>query len=325
MMRRRILLWMGLCLLFMSLFIWREGQAQEANQVRPGEPVYTLSGSLDVTPDDLEASVYQAENCINPESYVVTSEKKAKKYQKSVKSIKSVPPKATLYSVRKGDTLARIAVKTGISVADLRDINRMKGSALQIGQTLALKKDPNQSNKPFQAAEQAANDLSGAIEEEEEDGGIYEVDVRTTIERPKRGSPALLDHWNTPDEPKLLVKAAMGFLGAPYRLGGTSVTGIDCSAFVKKIYQVFDITLPRTAYEQSHVGLRIGRSDLAEGDLLFFNTRRSLGHVGIYIGNNEFVHASSRKRGVRIDNLSMPYFNKRFVRAVRLKGSDDGL
>ena len=117
----------------------------------------------------------------------------------------------------------------------------------------------------------------------------------------------------------------MGFLGAPYRLGGSSVTGIDCSAFVKKIYQFFNINLPRTAFEQSHVGLRVARGELIEGDLLFFKTRRKLGHVGIYIGNNEFVHASSRKRGVRIDNLNTPYFDRRFVRAVRLKGSDGGL
>ena len=117
----------------------------------------------------------------------------------------------------------------------------------------------------------------------------------------------------------------MGFLGAPYRLGGSSVKGIDCSAFVKKIYQFFNIDLPRTAFEQAHTGLGVARSELVEGDLLFFNTRRKLGHVGIYIGNNEFVHASSRKRGVRVDNLDTPYYNKRFVKAVRLKECDEGL
>jgi cell wall-associated NlpC family hydrolase len=117
----------------------------------------------------------------------------------------------------------------------------------------------------------------------------------------------------------------MGFLGAPYRLGGFSMKGLDCSGLVKKIYQTFNIDLPRTAFAQSHVGLRVARSKLIEGDLLFFNTRRTLGHVGIYIGNDQFVHASSRKRGVRIDNLNTPYYNKRFVRAVRLKGHEDGM
>jgi peptidoglycan endopeptidase LytE len=116
---------------------------------------------------------------------------------------------------------------------------------------------------------------------------------------------------------------ATAFLGAPYRLGGISLKGLDCSAFVKKVYQLFDISLPRTAREQAHVGAGVAREELIEGDLVFFNTKRSFGHVGIYIGNNEFVHASSRNRGVRIDNLNEPYFNKRFVKAVRLKGLDD--
>ena len=174
-------------------------------------------------------------------------------------------------------------------------------------------------------AEAANNGPVTDLVEEEEDGGIVSEEILAEVARRTQESESLLGNWRNPDEPKLLVKVAMGFLGAPYRLGGSSVTGIDCSAFVKKIYQLFNITLPRTAYEQSHVGLRVGRGELLEGDLLFFNTRRKLGHVGIYIGNNEFVHASSRKRGVRIDNLNTPYFDRRFVRAVRLKGSNDGL
>ena len=101
--------------------------------------------------------------------------------------------------------------------------------------------------------------------------------------------------------------------------------GLDCSGLVKKIYQTFDIDLPRTAFAQSHIGLRVARSKLVEGDLLFFNTRRTLGHVAIYIGNNQFVHAASRKKGVRVDDLNTPYYDRRFIRAVRLKGSDDGL
>jgi cell wall-associated NlpC family hydrolase len=118
----------------------------------------------------------------------------------------------------------------------------------------------------------------------------------------------------------------MGFLGAPYRLGGSSVKGLDCSAFVKKIYAFFDINLPRTAREQARVGKRIPRNELEIGDLVFFNTRRAFGHVGVYIGNNEFVHASSgRARSVKVDTLDKPYYNKRFVKAVRLKDLDGDL
>ena len=133
----------------------------------------------------------------------------------------------------------------------------------------------------------------------------------------------VLGEWGSPDERKLFVKVATGFLGAPYRLGGSTVRGIDCSAFVRKIYQLFDISLPRTAYEQSNVGRSVAKNELLEGDLVFFRTKRPVGHVGIYIGNGEFVHASSKDRAVRIDNLDAPYFYNRFVRAVRVKGLKD--
>jgi peptidoglycan DL-endopeptidase LytE len=80
--------------------------------------------------------------------------------------------------------------------------------------------------------------------------------------------------------------------------------------------------LPRNAREQSKVGISISRENLKKGDLVFFHTKRSLGHVGIYIGNNEFVHASSRGKIIRVDNLDSPYYQKRFQRAVRVKGLD---
>jgi len=93
---------------------------------------------------------------------------------------------------------------------------------------------------------------------------------------------------------------------------------------VKNIYEFFNISLPRTAREQSRVGLTVSREDLVPGDLVFFNTRRPFGHVGIYIGNNEFIHASSREKRVTINSLDSAYFNKRFIKAIRVKGIDEG-
>ena len=96
--------------------------------------------------------------------------------------------------------------------------------------------------------------------------------------------------------------------------------GIDCSAFVKRIYAIFNTHLPRTTGEQSQIGKKVEKDELEEGDLVFFKTRRSNnGHVGIYIGNNEFVHASRLNKEVKVDNLDTPYFNKRFLKGVRVK------
>src|SRR5450756_958324 len=120
--------------------------------------------------------------------------------------------------------------------------------------------------------------------------------VSPEAEKAIASNAELVSKWHNPEEKKLFVKVATAFLGAPYRWGGVSLRGLDCSAFVKKIYELFDVTLPRTAHEQAHVGATVAREDMIEGDLVFFNTNRSFGHVGIYIGNNEFVHASSGNR-----------------------------
>lgn len=226
------------------------------------------------------------------------------------------------YKVRKGDTLYGIAQKQGVSVSELKEINRLRSNVLKIGQKLALKKSaPPTATTPVEYPKSTVNPELAAAGAGE---GPESVEAWAEVERQKKDSEALLGIWSSPEEPKLLVKAALGFLGAPYRLGGFSLKGIDCSGLVKKIYATFNIDLPRTAFEQSRLGMRVSRKELVEGDLLFFNTRRSFGHVGIYIGNNKFLHAASRKRGVRVDSLNEPYYNRRFIRAVRLKGSDEG-
>jgi peptidoglycan DL-endopeptidase LytE len=252
----------------------------------------------------------------------------ASKSGKAIKSRSSLVSRGEAYTVKKGDTLAGISRTTGVSVAAIRELNGIRGSALKIGRRLALKKMPEREIASAASREYARNGINPDLEmeeEEEADDPLSPEEAWAEIEKRKQDSAALLGKWNNPDEPKLLVKVAMGFMGAPYRLGGSSVTGIDCSGFVKKIYQFFNIDLPRTAFEQSHVGMRIARSELTEGDLIFFNTRKRVGHVGIYIGNNQFVHAASRKKGVRVDDLNTPYYDRHFIRAVRIKGDSGGL
>jgi cell wall-associated NlpC family hydrolase len=118
-----------------------------------------------------------------------------------------------------------------------------------------------------------------------------------------------------------LVVSALGFLGVPYRRGGSNVeTGFDCSGFVRAMYQqTAGLLLPRRASEQAASTEKIDKTELKPGDLVFFNTmRRAFSHVGIYVGNGKFIHAPKPGGEVRVEDLGASYWAKRFDGARRV-------
>ena len=106
--------------------------------------------------------------------------------------------------------------------------------------------------------------------------------------------------------------------GVKYKFGGNTKSGIDCSAFIQKAYkQSLDIKIPRTTLHQSKIGKTVKKSQLQYGDLVFFKTGRNSRHVGIYLENGEFMHASTSK-GVTISKLNNIYFNKHYWKSKRI-------
>ena len=106
--------------------------------------------------------------------------------------------------------------------------------------------------------------------------------------------------------------------GTPYRYGGLSKRGVDCSGFVYLTYRnKFGINLPRSTEQQSRTGTPISKQQLTAGDLVFFKTGFSKRHVGIYLGNSKFLHAST-SQGVTISNMNNVYWRKKYWKAQRI-------
>lgn len=122
-----------------------------------------------------------------------------------------------------------------------------------------------------------------------------------------------------------LVSDAMSAIGVPYRRGGNSVeTGFDCSGFVRATYErAMGLVLPRRAEEQAAAAHKIEKTELQPGDLVFFNTlRRAYSHVGIYLGDGQFIHAPRSGSRVRVESMEGSYWKKRFNGARRVPGAE---
>ena len=277
-----------------SLFVLLgAGQATAAQQytVKTGDCLQSIARRHNVSTNEIIKANNLSKTVIRPKQVLIIPEKS------TARSEDSAAASVVHYTVKKGDTLSVIAQKAGVPVQQLITLNSINPHKIRIGQKIIIPQSDNLT--PSDAGEKE-------------------------MEKDEYISPQTLEAEKPSDERHLLVKTALGFLGVPYKWGGSTVKGIDCSAFVREIYSLFGVDLPRSAHAQSGAGTSINRDELLEGDLVFFHTRRPLGHVGIYIGNNQFVHASYRSKTIRIDSLDTPYFQKRFQRAVRVKELDNG-
>ncbi len=306
---------MGLIFLYLLAGVWQNGWAEERYTVRSGDTLYGISKSFGVSLEALKNANGLEGSSIRPKQVLAIPSPTEKKADEASRSPSDSPPTGlsaeTLrrtsggmdsYVVRRGDSLSSISAKVGLPMEEIRRVNGLHTSALKIGQVLYLRKGEPRLDEKAEASgdEDEISELSGREGEESV-------------------SSIPLGKWNNPEERSLLVRVVKTFLGVPYKLGGSTLKGIDCSAFVRKIYEAFNIQLPRTTREQFSVGKKVQKHQLEEGDLVFFREGGNRAHVGIYVGENQFVHASSYSREVKIDYLNTPYYSKRFLRGVRVK------
>lgn len=153
-----------------------------------------------------------------------------------------------------------------------------------------------------------------AIKKEEEEikrAAITKVDKATQVEAPKAANSSAAD---------AAINSALNKVGSRYIWGATGNGGYDCSGLVYAVYRnELGVSVPRTSREQSRYGTQVSRSNLQKGDLIFFNTTGGgVSHVGIYMGNGDFVHAASGRGRVMVSNLGENYYSSKFVNATRV-------
>jgi len=298
----------GMIVLLVAVGFSHKGWAEERYTVKSGDSLYGISKSLGVSIEALKKTNGLEGDSLKPKQVLTIPSSREKKADENAEKSSSSSSKKPLamdsYVVQKGDTLARISRTVGHSVDEIKKMNSLPTSALKIGQVLLLPK-----------AERRLDEEAGDLGHGEEIADLSQPEGEK--EEPAAATP--LGKWNNSDERNLFVRVVKTFLGVPYKLGGSTLRGIDCSAFVKKIYEIFNIELPRTTREQFLIGKNVEKESLEEGDLVFFKRRGNSSHVGIYIGANQFVHASSYNRQVKIDYLDAPYYSQRFLKGIRVK------
>lgn len=259
-----------------------KGSRPQLHAVRTGDTLRSIARSYGVSERDLrQRNHLRGKRRLKPGSQLVIRE--------------AIPLTCT---AGKNDTLERIARRYGLDADALMDLNQLvPGDTLRAGQQVALV-EPEDSTLPADAVRLPTE---------------AELEEVARAAMPAAGQP--------PEESlqERVIRVAERMLSVPYRWGGETLKGLDCSAYVRKVFTYLNLSLPRSAREQFREGVQIDRAELSIGDLVFFRTYAKYpSHVGIYLGDNRFIHASSRDRKVKIDSLETPYYVRRYIGAKRL-------
>ena len=238
------------------------------------------------------------------------------------------------YTVQEGDTLWILSHHNGVTVECLMAINGLTSDSLQVGQVIVLEEaqsdtdnnDNSSVNPDIVYIVQAGDSLASiarqhgtTVEEIKRINQLSTEVLNPGVELIIRYQTAPSRSGNSAEAARLLELAAK-HLGTPYRYGGQNPGGFECSGFAKYNFSQVGINLPRTAAEQAAMGTAVAREELLPGDLVYFRCGGGgIDHVGIYSGNNQFIHSSSpRSGGVIYSSLAEAYYARSYSGARRI-------
>ncbi len=286
--------------------------AAKTHKIKKNDTLYSLAKKYHVSVNDVKSANNLVDSHLRCGDMLIIPSKSSAKNRNAVTGKKKLA--GNTYVVKKGDNLAKISKKTGVQVAELKRLNHIHKNRLKSGRVLVLK-EPSSSEKP------SKNIAKIYLPKRDEvyDDSRYDQTLAELAEfDPEKKVDLNKSMQNSLDVSKRFNKTAFSFLGTRYRFGGTSRNGMDCSSFVQHVFREMDVDLPRTAREQYWVGETVSPYDLQKGDLLFFRTYASFpSHVGIYLGDNKMIHASSREHKVVISPITS-YYRSRFIGAKRM-------
>lgn len=280
--------------------------ASKSHVVRKSESLQSIARKYHVSVDELKSVNSLTVSHVSKGTRLIIPS-----HADSLQKKSAAASRQDTYKVVKGDTLPKIAKKTGVKMAEIRSLNGLKRNKVKPGQVLVLvASDP--------APRIAANRLQlinrDLLNEQELTDTLAEL-TDLESDRPVDLAKSLEANQAI----SKLKKSAYSFLGARYRFGGSSRGALDCSSFTQQVFREQSVKLPRTAREQFYVGNEVMRGDLKKGDLVFFQTyARFPSHVGIYLGNRKMIHASSREHRVVISSMDTPYYLSRYLGARRM-------
>lgn len=300
----------GLLLLTLLLSIPTAAFAAKTHKVKKNETLASLAAKYHVSVNDLKAVNNSHSSNVKPGDTLVIPPRGSSKSE----TVESASASDDTYKVKKGDTIAKVAKKTGVPVAELKRLNGLAKGKLKPGQILALHDSEPEVKPGKSVAAKPTLRYADLLSEKEYEQSLADLFDQDSVNLHAQKAPDFKS-----DNVKLLKTKAYGFLGTRYRFGGSSRNGLDCSAFVQKVFNEMEVSLPRTAREQFEKGELVNRGDMQKGDLVFFRTYASFpSHVGIYLGGNRMIHASSRDRRVVISSVDTPYYRSRFIGAKRI-------
>lgn len=277
--------------------------------VKKGDNLKEIAGKYNLSVKELKKLNHLRSNKLKPGQKLIVKILSYPEPRATTSSYKEVFP---YHIVKEGETLYRISLMYNVPLEELKRVNNLEGNIISVGQKLKIPSSSQIPEKPF-----VLESPKRTLETKEEN--LKEKFEKNVVAKNKILTPSMLSKEGEMALRQKFIELSKNLADARYKLGGEGNGYLDCSAFVKLIYEEFGIKLPRSSAQQFQVGVYVEEDELMPGDLVFFKTNgRTISHVGIYLGDNRFIHISSSRKRLSIDSLNDPYFRKRYVGAKRI-------